>query len=231
MRFAIRSARVLLLFLIWFALFSDAETAFVAAWAQSPAAATKPPSVAKIPPAPSAESVPPPATAPAEATAETEEAEPLLETEETEAPEPAPVPRGSALSRQAASVQKQIRRSRMPGGFFISTWFTDAPPSGSFASPSAIQAASAETSAPENCQPLDATIAEAYIRDSAKREGVSSDFLIAHGRGSRFNLVRCRQGDGMMQSPPPPPAPPLGSSAHRLRRTSTAGGGGRRNGC
>ncbi|MCL4784730.1 MAG: lytic transglycosylase domain-containing protein [Bryobacterales bacterium] len=93
-------------------------------------------------------------------------------TDESAVAEAAPVARGNALARQAASVRKQVGRARGGNGFFISSWFSEAPDTGGFAPAEALTA-----SAPEDCEPLDATIAEAYIRDSAKREGVSTDLI------------------------------------------------------
>lgn len=107
------------------------------------------------------------------------------------------VARGSALARQAASVQKQIGRARAQSGFFISSWFSDAPAAGGFAPPSALA-----VNALEDCEPLDATIAEAYIRDSAKREGVSSDLIrevVRKESGFKPCAVSPKGAMGMMQ--------------------------------
>ena len=55
---------------------------------------------------------------------------------------------------------------------------------------------------PEDCEPLDASIAEAYIRDSTKREGVSSDLIREVVRKeSGFNpcAVSPKGAMGMMQ--------------------------------
>lgn len=92
--------------------------------------------------------------------------------DESSVAESAPGARGNALARQSASVRKQLGGARARNGFFISSWFSDAPEAGSFASAGTLAA-----NAPEDCEPLDATIAEAYIRDSSKREGVSTDLI------------------------------------------------------
>ncbi len=117
--------------------------------------------------------------------------------EESSAAVTAPAVRGNALARQAASVQKQLGRARARNGFFISSWFSDAPEAGSFASAGVLAA-----SAPEDCEPLDATIAEAYIRDSAKREGVSTDLIrevIRKESGFNPCAVSPKGAMGMMQ--------------------------------
>lgn len=129
-----------------------------------------------------------------EAEGDSEEAEEEDGSASIEAPA---VARGSALARQAASVQKQIGRARAQSGFFISSWFSDAPEAGGFATASALA-----VNAPEDCEPLDATIAEAYIRDSAKREGVSSDLIrevVRKESGFKPCAVSPKGAMGMMQ--------------------------------
>lgn len=104
---------------------------------------------------------------------------------------------GNALARQTSSVQRQIGRARRQNSFFISSWFSDAPAASSFAPVSAVAA-----NVPEDCEPLDASIAEAYIRDSTKREGVSSDLIREVVRKeSGFNpcAVSPKGAMGMMQ--------------------------------
>ena len=120
---------------------------------------------------------------------------------EDEAPE-APVPpvRGNALARQNASVQRQLGNARQQGGFFVSSWFFDAPSGPQFsAAPSATPANA------EDCDPVDATVAEAYIRESAQREGISSDLVREVVRKeSGFNpcVVSPKGAIGMMQLMP-----------------------------
>ncbi|MCC7342619.1 MAG: lytic transglycosylase domain-containing protein [Bryobacterales bacterium] len=126
-----------------------------------------------------------------------EEGEEVEEVEEEETVEAPSALKGSALARQASSIQKQIGRTRGSGTFFISSWFTDAPPASSFAPASTLAA-----NAPEDCEPLDAAIAEAYIRDSAKREGVSSDLIrevVRKESGFRPCAVSPKGAMGMMQ--------------------------------
>ncbi|MCC6264543.1 MAG: lytic transglycosylase domain-containing protein [Bryobacterales bacterium] len=155
--------------------------------AVSPTPRVVPPAAAgasSVPETPSAES----------AAEEEEEVEGVEEEETVEAPS---APRGNALARQASSIQKQIGRTRGSGGFFISSWFTDAPPASSFA-----QASTLAANAPEDCEPLDAAIAEAYIRDSAKREGVNSDLIrevVRKESGFRPCAVSPKGAMGMMQ--------------------------------
>lgn len=144
--------------------------------------------------------VAPPATPGAEV-AESEEPEAEAEDEESEEepvlPRTPATLRGNALARQTSSVQKQIGRAHRQNSFFISSWFSDAPAASGFAPVSTVAA-----NAPEDCEPLDATIAEAYIRDSAKREGVSSDLIREVVRKeSGFNpcAVSPKGAMGMMQ--------------------------------
>lgn len=120
--------------------------------------------------------------------------------EEEAPPQTAPPAQGNALARQNASIQRQIGKARQRGGFFISSWFSDAPASGEF-SPGSSAGASGE----ENCDPIDATVAEAYIRESARREGISSDLVREVVRKeSGFNpcAVSPKGAIGMMQLMP-----------------------------
>ena len=108
---------------------------------------------------------------------------------------------GPALARQVASAQRQLRRNqRSAGDFFSSLWLSDAP---SFSTGTA--GANIAPSAPEDCEPLDRTIADAYIRDSATREGVSMDLVREIVRKeSGFNpcAVSAKGAIGMMQLMP-----------------------------
>jgi soluble lytic murein transglycosylase-like protein len=121
---------------------------------------------------------------------------------EDEAPEvpAAPPVRGNALARQNASVQRQLGKARQQGGFFVSSWFSEAPSGPQFsADPSAAPANA------EDCDPVDATVAEAYIRESAQREGISSDLVREVVRKeSGFNpcVVSPKGAIGMMQLMP-----------------------------
>ncbi|MCZ2154305.1 MAG: lytic transglycosylase domain-containing protein [Bryobacterales bacterium] len=108
--------------------------------------------------------------------------------------------RGNGLSRQISSIERQLGRARRQNGFFISNWFTETPSTVTFPSASAIA-----SSAPEDCRPLDAAIAEAYIRDSSRREGVSADLIREVVRKeSGFNpcAVSPKGAMGMMQLTP-----------------------------
>lgn len=111
-----------------------------------------------------------------------------------------PRAQGNSLARQTASVQRQLGRVRPQSGFFISSWFSDAPAAANFASGATVASMS-----PEDCDPIDASVAEAYIRDSARREGISSDLVREVVRKeSGFNpcAVSPKGAMGMMQLMP-----------------------------
>lgn len=91
-------------------------------------------------------------------------------------------------------------KARQQGGFFVSSWFSDAPSGGQFSAGD-----SASTANAEDCDPIDATVAEAYIRESARREGISSDLVREVVRKeSGFNpcVVSPKGAIGMMQLMP-----------------------------
>lgn len=77
----------------------------------------------------------------------------------------------TAIERQTSSIRRQLgRAARGNDGFYVSSWFS--------ANPVNPQAAIARSfSPPGDCDPLDQTIAEAYMRDSATREGVALDLV------------------------------------------------------
>lgn len=109
--------------------------------------------------------------------------------------------RGNAIQRQNASIRRQLGgRPGRSGGFFISSWFSDAP-AGSLAAP----IVASDYDIPEECDPLDLSIAEAYIRDSALREGVSLDLvreMIRHESGFNPCAVSPKGAMGLMQLMP-----------------------------
>lgn len=81
--------------------------------------------------------------------------------------------RGNSIQRQQASVRRQLGRG--PQGrdaFFISSWFSGDPGVHWNA-----RSGTTDLTPPEDCDPLDPAIAEAYIRDSSMREGVSMDLV------------------------------------------------------
>ncbi len=79
-------------------------------------------------------------------------------------------PPGNAIQRQTSSVQRQLGRARQGSdGFFVSSWFSDGP-----SQPLAPEGVAASQ---EDCEALDSTIAEAFMRESATREGVSLDLV------------------------------------------------------
>ena len=137
--------------------------------------------------------------------------EDVEEAAEEEEPPQEPVPslapggnrlaiRGNSLARQFASVHKQIGRDHSQGAFFISSWFSDAPNPDMMAS-----AGSASFEAPEDCDPLDNTVAEAYIRESAQREGVNPDLvreIVRKESGFKPCAVSPKGAMGMMQLTP-----------------------------
>lgn len=134
---------------------------------------------------------------PAAADAEAAESGDDGEAEEEEPPISKPARAGGGLAHQMSSVERQLGRGRRQNGFFLSSWFTDAPSVTGFAPSSAISVA-----APEDCEPLDAAIAEAYIRDSSRREGVNADLIREVVRKeSGFNpcAVSPKGAMGMMQ--------------------------------
>lgn len=111
--------------------------------------------------------------------------------------------RGNAIRRQAASVQRQLGGRRSGDGFFVSNWFTDSP-SGVGGGASDDQMA-ANFEAPGDCDPLDPSIAEAYIRDSALREGVSLDLvreIVRRESGFKPCALSPKGAMGMMQLMP-----------------------------
>jgi soluble lytic murein transglycosylase-like protein len=153
-------------------------------------------------------------------TADESDEEPLLE-EGTPAPSArsstatrgSTAPRQSALARQTASIQRQLGRARGNGrsggntggsDFFVSSWFTGA--SGNAASPLASAASgAAQYAPPSECDPLDQAVAEAFMRDSATREGVSLDLVrevIRQESGFQPCVVSAKGAMGMMQLMP-----------------------------
>lgn len=157
------------------------------------------PQVEVPPPSP-----PVPAIRQAESLQDAEDGEELEGAEEEEDFPQEPVsnaaPRGNSLARQVASVHKQIGRGRAQGAFFISSWFSDAPSPDVMAS-----SGSASFEAPEDCDPLDNTVAEAYIRESAQREGVNPDLvreIVRKESGFKPCAVSPKGAMGMMQLTP-----------------------------
>ena len=112
-----------------------------------------------------------------------------------------------ALGRQASSVQRQLGRSRRQRqgqgegqGFFVSSWFSDTP-----VNPLATSAPLSDYDRPEDCEVLDNTIAEAFMRESATREGISLELVREVVRQeSGFNpcAVSPKGAMGMMQLMP-----------------------------
>jgi soluble lytic murein transglycosylase-like protein len=93
-----------------------------------------------------------------------------------------------------------LGQARPQNGFFISSWFSDAPAAANFSSGATVASMN-----PEDCDPIDASVAEAYIRDSARREGISSDLVREVVRKeSGFNpcAVSPKGAMGMMQLMP-----------------------------
>ncbi len=120
-----------------------------------------------------------------------------VETEEPTVEAPAPMP-ANALQRQSASVQRQLGRARRGSdGFFVSQWFSD--------NPVDPQASTGTPAPPADCDPLDSTIAEAFMRESATREGVSLDLVrevVRRESGFHPCAVSPKGAIGMMQLMP-----------------------------
>lgn len=125
---------------------------------------------------------------------------------EESAPEPenppvhvaAPANSGDSLQRQTSSVQRQLGRARRNNdGFFVSSWFSDNP-----VNP---LASAAGFTPPADCEPLDNTIAEAFMRESATREGISLDLVreVARRESGFYPCAVSPKGAmGMMQLMP-----------------------------
>ncbi|MCU0227035.1 MAG: lytic transglycosylase domain-containing protein [Bryobacterales bacterium] len=105
---------------------------------------------------------------------------------------------GNAIQRQTSSVQRQLGGARRgTDGFFVSSWFSDAP-----TQPLAAQDGFPP---PGECEPLESTIAEAFMRESAMREGVSLDLVrevVRRESGFLPCAVSPKGAMGMMQLMP-----------------------------
>jgi hypothetical protein len=117
----------------------------------------------------------------------------------------------SSLDRQTASIQRQLGRARQTGrsagnsgsdNFFVSAWFTG---KAGMAASAAAGSQAAHYDIPSECDPLDRSLAEAFMRDSATREGVSLDLVrevIRQESGFQPCVVSSKGAMGMMQLMP-----------------------------